>query len=1348
MLVWQSLAANKHLDWKKLPVEFKNVRIIRGTTLSEERPVKFVVNIDDLSGQFYIKVGSDVVCSGNVSVPEEQILLMSNYYEKSKETISRLRESDIFYLQQKEIYKTLKAHGYDYGPKFTGVIRSTQDFNRIDIRWTGEWISFSDSMLHVLPYTRGLKSNTMLVPIFFESIRCDPRILYSEIEKEPPSEESDNDIKIFTTFYDKNIDAIYSNCLEIQGIQGMPINRKDTDKGLCLEKYLFIPNDEIIKNEDIELSRYRKDCESSLANILKEFEFEVKKYLDDDDIGFLKKNRNSINGLKTEIISSESKFSLNNFLKEILNKNEITNEKRSFEELVNLIDKKYNSIRGCDLLNNLFANERQLRTQLDIILENHFSEKYSIIEFNDGSSNCLYSMIKNWLKYSSLFEIPFEYNLIKLDGKTSSDNIKETNFEEILWNKSISEFFENKPFYDIILANCITYEQSYKEFFLNLSNIVKVGGFVLLIVRTALTIPEKFLFRIKNKRLPESGIAEEILKISSKIGFKPISTKSFSSSFTTILLRKTHENYSNHRFILKIQPDNFDWVKDLQSKVKKLDDEKTSQKIWLIGNGPENGIVGFINCLRKEMKADRIRCLFDMDSSLPEDMVDLNKKIDEISHLDLVFNVWRNGKLGTFRHLTLEKNLMTPFIETENCYLNILKRGDLNSLRWFEIPNEQMLELSNNLREKQISVEVHYATINDKDIDIIYNRCPIDYKLAKHEILIGQEFSGIIENSSQRVMGIKFSGALSTKTVTHEDFLFNVPDGWSLAESATVPLYYFTTYYSLFLRANLRENECVLIRIENFCFSQAVISICLSRKCKTFVSIEDDIQEKILLDKFGNSSGFQLILIQKNTSFKNQILSQTNGRGVDILISCDNEQNFEECMHCLKNGGRYLEFKKHRILDNNMVPSIKFRKNISFHAIDIDYILRYFQYGVKPNPIWEKQIKEVHELFENGLKNREIKPFSYQLYRKLQFREAVKLDTLNSYSNTKNIIEIQEKIEGPLKKLLIKTTARCSFNPLKTYIITGGLGGFGFELSKWIFERGARRIILTSRTGFKNNMQKYFVDRMNEKNGQVDVSNLDITEENQTTDLIEKAEQFGQLGGIFHLATIMKDGFLENQNSEQFQQVNLAKYAGLKNLDNLTRSRKIDLDYFVVFSSISCGRGNPGQSNYGFSNSCVERLCELRRESGLHGMAIQWGPIDDVGVFVESGTNNKDLMLKGLVPQRMPTCFAVLDYVLDSPYAVVSSFTRGEIVSEKIKSHESLLEQLAAYLGVDSKKIADSTTLEDIGVDSLMSLEIQKRLEREIEKSIPLYSIKKITIGQLRAVGKGDKSEFLKILKQ
>lgn len=82
----------------------------------------------------------------------------------------------------------------------------------------------------------------------------------------------------------------------------------------------------------------------------------------------------------------------------------------------------------------------------------------------------------------------------------------------------------------------------------------------------------------------------------------------------------------------------------------------------------------------------------------------------------------------------------------------------------------------------------------------------------------------------------------------------------------------------------------------------------------------------------------------------------------------------------------------------------------------------------------------------------------------------------------------------------------------------------------------------------------------------------------------------------------MRDGLFENQTVENFRVVSDPKVQGTINLDALTREMcSSSLDWFVTFSSVSCGRGNAGQANYGFANSVMERICEKRVVDGFPG---------------------------------------------------------------------------------------------------------------------------------------------------
>jgi len=107
----------------------------------------------------------------------------------------------------------------------------------------------------------------------------------------------------------------------------------------------------------------------------------------------------------------------------------------------------------------------------------------------------------------------------------------------------------------------------------------------------------------------------------------------------------------------------------------------------------------------------------------------------------------------------------------------------------------------------------------------------------------------------------------------------------------------------------------------------------------------------------------------------------------------------------------------------------------------------------------------------------------------------------------------------------------------------------------------------------------------------------------------------------------LKDAIFENQTEEQFITSFGPKAVATKHLDKLTRTMCPELKYFVCFSSVSCGRGNAGQTNYGMSNSVMERICEKRVAEGLPGLAVQWGAIGEVGLVAEMQENHTEIVI-------------------------------------------------------------------------------------------------------------------------
>lgn len=118
--------------------------------------------------------------------------------------------------------------------------------------------------------------------------------------------------------------------------------------------------------------------------------------------------------------------------------------------------------------------------------------------------------------------------------------------------------------------------------------------------------------------------------------------------------------------------------------------------------------------------------------------------------------------------------------------------------------------------------------------------------------------------------------------------------------------------------------------------------------------------------------------------------------------------------------------------------------------------------------------------------------------------------------------------------------------------------------------------------------------------------------------MLEEANRLGPVKAIFNLAVVLRDAIFENQNTEKYIDSFGPKAVAVTHLDRLTRQLCPHLTDFVVFSSVSCGRGNAGQTNYGMANSVMERICEQRKLDGFPALAIQWGAIGEVSTNIFS----------------------------------------------------------------------------------------------------------------------------------
>ncbi|CAF3688455.1 unnamed protein product [Adineta steineri] len=795
------------------------------------------------------------------------------------------------------------------------------------------------------------------------------------------------------------------------------------------------------------------------------------------------------------------------------------------------------------------------------------------------------------------------------------------------------------------------------------------------------------------------------------------------ASFIQVAQRKNYQlwkklsNENLNDTIVYLDEKNFQWIE----QIKTLLTNSSIQRIWLVSKQLDNGILGFVNCLRREPGGQALRCIQIQDS---ENILNENI-LKTLKNKDLAINIYRNGVWGSYVHQHLQTSNDSAWIETDNAHVNVLNRGDLSSLTWLQSP---IITNENKENPYLDTCTVHYASLNFRDIMLATGKLSpeaIPGYLKMQGCLLGLEFAGL-DSTGQRVMGLLSAKGLATKVAIDKRYSWHVPEHWTLEQASTIPVVYATAYYALVIRGQIKRGEKVLIHAGTGGVGTAAISIAYSYDCEVFTTVSSNEKREYLKKLFPRLND-EHICNSRDTTFEQQIRFITKGKGVDIVLNSLAEDKLQASVRLLAQHGRFLEIGKFDLSQNNPLGMSIFLKNTTFHGILLDSLFE------NATDDWLR----VHELVEKGIENGVVRPLQSNVFNANEIEQAFRFMSQGKHMG-KVVIKIYDETH-PLVRALRKTW----FSPNKTYIITGGLGGFGLELTEWLVERGARHLILCSRSGIRTGYQlKKLTYLQTFFQANISTSKLNITNEKECEELI--AKQSLPIGGIFHLAAVLQDGLFENLTADQFEEVIDIKYNGTKYLDKFTRlhSQKT-LDYFIVFSSISCGRGNAGQTNYGYANSTMERICEQRQKDGLPALAIQWGAIGDVGMVIENLGSN-DTVVGGTLPQRMTSCLETIDYFLQQSthIPVVSSYVLAEKLQKTSGSSTasaSLLETIANILGIsDASTMSSDSTLADLGLDSLGSVEIKQLLEQKYAVSLAnSKEIQQLTVKRLREIDSG-----------
>jgi acyl transferase domain-containing protein/acyl carrier protein len=637
----------------------------------------------------------------------------------------------------------------------------------------------------------------------------------------------------------------------------------------------------------------------------------------------------------------------------------------------------------------------------------------------------------------------------------------------------------------------------------------------------------------------------------------------------------------------------------------------------------------------------------------------------------------------------------------------------------------------------EIEIEVRASGLNFRDVLHALGMLP---KTANgSELLFGFECAGVVTAvgagvtslaAGQEVVALT-RGAMGSYVMSLADHAAPKPSALSFEEAAAIPLVYLTALYGLEKLAGIRRGDRVLIHAAAGGVGQAALQIALRAGAEVFATASRGKWPRLA------AQGVRHVMDSRSVDFADELLRVTDGAGVDVVLNSFNGDFIPQSLRCLGPGGRFVELGKIGIWSEEQLRAE--RPDVSYFPFDLGEV------AAADPALIAAMLRELSEALDTGA------------LAKLPIEVFPLHEAATAFRHVAQAKHFGKVVLTCARRMVVRSDA--------TYLITGGLGALGLEVARWMVAEGARRLVLASR----EEGSPEAVAELRALGAEVIPIAADVCRPADVARMLEAAQvESHPLRGVIHAAGVLDDCAVMELDAERLRRVLAPKADGAWQLHLQTRD--LPLDFFVCFSSLSSLIGTPGQAAYAAANSFMDALAHYRRAQRLPTLTVNWGPWSGVGMAARMGEQYRDRIaqrgfltidpVKGvrslgelLRQNAVQTAVfpAKWERVLqDFPaggeppfYAELAGEARrvkrkpdgakapgggfaAKLAGAPAAAHRDLViqflqEQLRTILGVSGNGQLDlDQPLSDMGLDSLMGIELKSRVGTELGVNIPL----------------------------
>ncbi|AKC38922.1 type I polyketide synthase [Mycobacteroides chelonae] len=609
---------------------------------------------------------------------------------------------------------------------------------------------------------------------------------------------------------------------------------------------------------------------------------------------------------------------------------------------------------------------------------------------------------------------------------------------------------------------------------------------------------------------------------------------------------------------------------------------------------------------------------------------------------------------------------------------------------------------------------------------------------AVNELRVGESIAVAERGLLRRYLTFDLDGGAAWERIDEEHL--QREDFDPLAVGSGVP--FFTAGYAFYKLADLQPGETVLIHGAAGGMGMGAVQIAVNMGAVVYATAGSEERRRAALE-LGATAAFD----SRSVGFVDDILRITEGRGVDVIYNSLPGEMIAQNFAVAGEFCRIIEIGKADIYFGGAVDLKAFSGNLSFHAIDMDRMLR-----LRPETFRELR-RECTEMLTSG----KLTPLPFT-----RFPIDDVVGAFEAVFRAAHMGRIVLDLRDQTPKLLPRKPDTAPVRPGHSYLISGGFGGFGLATARSLARAGATHLILAGRSGATTEVARAQIEALRAADVDVWEERIDISDYDQVSDLIAKVEASGHpLRGVFHAAAVAHDEVLADISAESLYKVFAPKVDGALNLDKATREHEVPLDHFVLYSSISGLIGIVPQVTYAAANSVLDGLAQARHAAGLAALSVSWGAMSGGGMaeveaivkFLDSvGLRRLNMDLGATLMHecsrfQLPhVAIAGVDWgVLRTPLPSTAKSTRFAHLSAEAAAvsneqaafraavlalpeeergpmvTKELAKELANVLKVDVDSIDPTGPIADLGIDSLMAVEFAARAGKQLNIQISAF---------------------------